>query len=139
APAACEEVGEEAGEARTVHVAAHRAWRLPRHPRTAHEQPRPVERRGNLRADRREHLLLPGRAGAVVLVRGAAVLAHARERERLLTAQVVLTLLEPHALAAEAVRADALLQRDVDAAEGVDQLREVREAHLDDVVDPQPV
>src|SRR5947208_3250817 len=80
------------------------------------------------------------RAGArpVVLPGRAAVLAHPRVAQRLDPVQVVGAAPQAEDLAVERVRPDAFLEGHVDAAESVDQRREVREAHLDHVVDLHP-
>src|SRR3954453_23494900 len=129
------QIGEQRRQPGAVHVRTERARCLPGNEWATTEGGRPVHRRDDLVPHRGEDLLLPGRPGAVVLVRSTAVLAHAREAERLLAVQVVLALVQTDSMAAEAIRADALLERHVDAAERVDQLGEVGEADLDHVVD----
>ena len=118
-----------------MHVGAERAGRLPGDQRQPDEGARPVGRRHDLVPHRCEDLLLAGGSGAVVLVRSAAVLADPREAKRLAAGEVVVTRRQRDALAAEPIGADAVLQGDVDSAERVDQLGEVREAHQDQVVD----
>ena len=122
-----------------MHVRPQRPGRLPGDQRQADERARPAGRRCDPVPHRGEDLLLAGGPCPVVLVRGASVLADAREAKRLASGEVVVARPERDALATEAVGADAVLQGDVDPAERVDQLREVREAHQDHVVDPQSV
>ena len=90
-----------------------------------------------LRAYALEHELLALGPLDVGLVRGALVLADARELERLLPTQVMGASVEPEHVAVleHVARHHAALQRHVDSAQRVDELREVVEAHLHHVVD----
>jgi len=130
---------EQPEQRRAAHVGADRLRRLPRDEREAEEGPG----RDELALDRGEDLLLAQRAVEVGLARAAAVLAHARDCERLLAVEVVLAaaVAERHAAVAGSaadVGDQAVLEGEVDAAQRVDELREVDEVHLDDVVDVDP-
>ena len=99
-------------------------------------------RRDHAVLDRREQLLLAASPVEIGLRRVAEVLARAGQRERLGSVDVGRPGLQPEREAAVAeaaadLRHDAA-SRVVDAAERVDQAREVREVHLDDVVDLDP-
>ena len=126
-----------ASERRAAHVGAERLRRRARRSTAARTKPAGDSDRGSHRAD---DPLLAARAGQVVLVRVAGVLARARERERLLAVEVrLLAGADAHRHAAVRVAAvdlgDDAAARVVDAAHRVDEVGEVVEAHLDDVVD----
>src|SRR5215207_9333868 len=122
----------DAEQRRPGHVGAQRARRCPRDPREPDER---LERR-DLVLHRRDQLLLALRAREVVLARVAEVLARARERQRLVAVDLGLAALQsqrgaPVAAAAVDLRVHAAALVG-DAAERVDELREVLEADLDD-------
>ena len=126
---------DEAEQGRAGHVGADRLRRGPGDPGQADEG----LDRGDLVLDRAEDLLLAARAGEVVLLRVALVLAGAGERERLLAVDLLLAALQAQRVAA-VLEAAVDLGDDAaaavgDAAERVDQLREVLEVDLDEVVD----
>src|SRR5438445_504816 len=82
---------------------AKRSGRFPGDERQANERVRPAGGRCDPVPHRGEDLLLAGGPCPVVLVRGAAVLADAREAKRLASGEVVVARPERDALAAEAV------------------------------------
>src|SRR4051794_7221153 len=129
---------EEAEQGGAAHVRADRLRRLPGDERQAEERER-VEQPA---LDGGEDLLLAASAREVVLARVALVLARAREGEGLLAAEVVRAALQPQGVAAVLVAAvdarDDAAARVLDAAERVDEGREVLEVHLDQVVDLDP-
>ncbi len=127
------EVREQRHQLGALHVGLEGARRPPAHER----QPEERARRNHAVLDRRQHLLLALGALDVGLVRRARVLPDPREAERLLAVEVLLALPEAKALpeVVERRRADPVLHLHVDAPEGVDQLGEVLEVHLDQVVD----
>ena len=125
----------EAEQRRAGHVAADRLRRRPRDPRQADER----LDGGDLVLDRAEDLLLAARAGQVRFLGVAIVVAGAGERERLLAVDLLLAALQAQRVAA-VLEAAVELGDDAaaavgDAAERVDQLREVLEVDLDQVVD----
>ena len=104
---------------------------------------------GHLGRRRLDHLLLAGRASKVRLGWVEPILADPRQDQRAATVHVLLALRKVPARpspalrwrrirAVELVGEDRLLHRDVDAADGVDQLLEVGEIDERNVIDVEP-